>query len=405
MDHNVRIQIMGNYLIFIHEQRVENPLLRSRKGSALILLLILHRGEPVPNQQLLHSLWSDNIVTNPENALKTLVSRVRTMLNRMYKGLGDCLVSDRGAYHWGQRDDVCVDYLELMDLFDAVEQERDPEQKQAMYARLIKLYQGDLYQTGSLEEEAKCSAQLHRRYLDAVYDYISLLWKQDASEEISAVCRTALEVDSFDDQLHIELMKAMVHQNHVSDAMSEYRHTTNMNYRYRGVEPSVGMQDFYSQLSHARHAIRRDLNVIRDELNRNEGERGALVCEYPVFKEVYSLQMRNLERLGTSMFLGLITIGEGDEGRMGQFRMNNIMMGLTEILRDNLRKGDIITRFAPNTTALLLPTVNYETGAMVLERIRRLFYKRYPNSEIPFYYRLGMLGRNAVVEPDAHEVD
>ena len=71
------------------------------------------------------------------------------------------------------------------------------------------------------------------------------------------------------------------------------------------------------------------------------------------------------------------------------------MNGLIEILKENLRKGDIITHFSPSVIALLLPTVNYRTGTMVLERIRQLFYKRYPNSDIPFHFRLGLLGKDA----------
>ena len=35
MEHSVRIQLMGNYLIFIDEQRIENPVAKSRKGSEI----------------------------------------------------------------------------------------------------------------------------------------------------------------------------------------------------------------------------------------------------------------------------------------------------------------------------------------------------------------------------------
>ena len=95
------------------------------------------------------------------------------------------------------------------------------------------------------------------------------------------------------------------------------------------------------------------------------------------------------------MFLGIIMVGESDEPNADSIRQDNIMNGLLEILRDNLRKGDIITHFSPSVIALLLPTVNYKTGNAVLERIRKLFFQRYPNSDIPFHFRLGMLGKDA----------
>ena len=403
MDCSVRIQMMGNYLIFIDEQRIENPVTRSRKGSALLAFLILHRGYQVPNQRLLRELWSDNIVTNPENALKTLVSRTRAMLNQMSEGLGVRIVSDRGAYHWDCSEGVRVDLLELLDLFGRLSTEKERENRRAICAQILSLYKGDLYQTGSLEEEAAYAERLHRQYLDAVYEYIEILRQEEAYNDISAVCRTALDIDNFDEKLHLELMKAMVHLNRITDAMAQYRHAANITYRYLGAEPSESMREFYAQLNRSRKSLKFNLDAIRNELRQSSNEHGAFVCDYNMFKEIYNLEMRNLERLGTTMFLGVIMIGDVDDTTTSYLRMDNIMSGLIEILRANLRKGDIITHFSPTVVAILLPTVNYDTGTMVMERVRELFYKRFPNSSVPFHHRLGMLG--ADTKNDENDVE
>ena len=396
----IRIQMMGSFLIYINEQRVENPVSKSRKGTALVEYLVLHRGHSVPNQQLLNALWPEHSVTNPENALKTLVSRMRTLLNQMSPGLGNCIVSDRGAYHWENLPGMKVDALELMDLFDALNVERDPEKQRTMYRRVLELYGGDLYQTGDLNGDTGFAQQLHMQYLTSVYGYIELLRKAEDFDDVISICRTALEVDSFDDRLHIELMKAMVSLNRTSDALVQYKHATNLTYRYLGTPPSPEMMAFYKEMNKARQSLKYNLDAIRRELHNSSLDRGAFVCDYEMFKAIYNLEMRNLERLGTTMFLGIIMIGD-DEGGMDSIRQDNIMNGLVEILRDNLRKGDIITHFSPSVIALLLPTVNYKTGTMVMERIRTLFYKRYPNSDIPFHSRLGMLGKDAFkVEAD-----
>jgi GGDEF domain-containing protein len=70
-------------------------------------------------------------------------------------------------------------------------------------------------------------------------------------------------------------------------------------------------------------------------------------------------------------------------------RLNDIMQTLQKTLVTNLRKGDTITHFSASQYALLLPLVNHDTGKMVLERIKRAFYKACPNSAIMFSYRLG----------------
>jgi len=75
------------------------------------------------------------------------------------------------------------------------------------------------------------------------------------------------------------------------------------------------------------------------------------------------------------------------------------MNGLLDILKNKLRKGDAITHFSPTMLALLLPTVNYKTAGMVLERIKKFFYAMYPTSEVKFDYRVGPL-KSAVGAPE-----
>ena len=91
------------------------------------------------------------------------------------------------------------------------------------------------------------------------------------------------------------------------------------------------------------------------------------------------------------MFLGVIMISNMDGSIMDPIQQDNIMQGLIEILRQNLRKGDTVSRFSPTIVALLLPMVNYRTGRMVMERVKTHFYRQYPNCSVAFNYRIGPL--------------
>ena len=88
-------------------------------------------------------------------------------------------------------------------------------------------------------------------------------------------------------------------------------------------------------------------------------------------------------------------VGNLDGSVMDSMRQDNIMQGLIEILRQNLRKGDTVSRFSPTIVALLLPMVNYHTGRMVMERIKTHFYRKYPNCSVAFSYRIGPLSSEA----------
>ena len=100
MSDCIQIQLMNHFVIYINEEKMDHLVDKSRKGASLMQILIMNRGESVPNPKLMGALWSEEKSSNPEQALKTLVSRVRSLLNQVYDGLGSCIVAERGDYRW-----------------------------------------------------------------------------------------------------------------------------------------------------------------------------------------------------------------------------------------------------------------------------------------------------------------
>mgnify|MGYP002860223109 CR=1 FL=1 len=373
----------------------EELMAKSRKGVSLIQYLVLERGRPVSSQRLIRELWSDRRSESPENALKTMVSRTRTALNAISPDLGSCIVSGQGTYCWQSLPHVRVDVLEIIDLLNVLRHEPPSPGHRKTTEQLMDLYRGDLYLTGDLLNGQATFNWLHNEYLSAVYRYIELLKPTEEYTKICEVCRRAMRIDDLDEQLHIELMQAMANLNRSDEAAAEYRKLVKQSREYYDAEPSEELQACYENLAAAGNTLRFNLDIIRNELIEKEGgTRGPFFCEYEVFKEVYNIYMRNLERLGSSMFLGVIMLGEaGDKGN--SVRRESCMAGLQEILKTNMRKGDIITRFSDNTYAMLLPTVNYSSGSMVMERIEHIYYQEYASLAIAFYFRISPLGTGA----------
>lgn len=391
MGDTIRIQMMDSFAIYINDQRQDQMVNKSRKGIALIEYLILKGQQPVPNNRLLAALWPEESSSNPLSSLKTLVSRVRSTLNQVSDGLGNCIVANRGAYHWEDIPGLTVDVYEIEKIFDELALYKDNFKKCCdLSAQLLELYHGDLLQTAEASEWVVTRATaLHHKYMAAIYSYVDMLKQEDNYEEIVNICRTALEIDNFDDRLHMDLMTALVRTNRSNEALIQYKHVMQLHYRYLGIQPSDEMQEFYKQIVNSGRSLEFNLESIRNELCETGEISGAFVCEYAVFKEIYNLQIRNLERLGTTMFLAVIMVTDINGQSMDPMKQEGIMMGLMEILKKNLRKGDTVTHFSPTILALLLATVNYTTGNMVMERIKRLFYRKYPNSNVTFSYRVG----------------
>ena len=402
MRETIRIQMMGEFVIYLNERQADHMVNKSRKGLALIEYLIVNRGQPVSNQRLLSTFWNDENVTNPENALKTLVSRVRTMLSQVAPNLGSCIVADRGAYHWECLPEMTVDLYELEDIFTRLPSMRDGERKREAYRRMMLLYRGSLLQKSELNEWVYPRATaLHNQYVSGVYGYLEMLkqsGKAEDEQEIISVCRSALEHEPFDDRIHIELMRALLKNNNATEAKAQFEEVMHLHYHYLNVKPSRELMEFYNEIVEASKNIEFNLESICRQLYQSSREQGAFVCDFQVFKEIFNLQIRNIERLDTTMFLAVVMVSRIDGEQMESIKQENVMRGLMEILRMNLRKGDVITHFSPTMVAMLLPTVDYSTGDSVMERLKQKFYQAYPNSNVLFSYRIAPLTARAADE-------
>ena len=390
-DNRISIRMLGKFDVMLNDKSVENQLARTKKGMRLLQCLVLRGGESAPNLKLYETLWKDEQSSNPEGALKTLVSRTRTILAEIAPELGEAIVTERGSYRFNTGAGISVDTLEFekltLELGDITALDDEAHTK---FNRMLSLFQGDLLP--GLEQEdwvISRSVYLHSQYLKMVYKYLDLLKEAKDFERMIHVCRLALDVDVFDERLHLALMNALIRTNRNNEALIQYKHATNLHLRYLGMQPPEAIQEFYKQILKAGKTLDMDIDAIRKELTEYSTQRGAFVCEYAVFKEIYNLQMRNLERMGSTMFVALIMISSVDSQEIEPMRLNDIMQTLQGTLTSNLRKGDTITHFSASQYALLLPLVNHDTGKMVLERIKRAFYKACPNSAIMFSYRLG----------------
>ena len=153
MEQRIQIQMLGRFAILVNGVDIAPKLSKSRKGLSLLQYLILQEGVSVPNQQLYEVLWPSEESSNPESALKTLVSRMRTILLRQSETLSRCIVTDRGSYKFNMGLDIEVDLYEFRKLSATLLRKQDVAPEDApMYDRIIKLYRGDLLAESSVQE-------------------------------------------------------------------------------------------------------------------------------------------------------------------------------------------------------------------------------------------------------------
>lgn len=325
------------------------------------------------------------------------------ILNQCSPKLGSCIVAGRGGYRFSLLHGMTVDMYEFEECIRALEGAHElADQGEAIHQRVLEIYIGDLLQDDQQDEWASgIGACFHEQFIKSIYGYLSLLKEKGANERIVQICRLALETDPFDERLHLELMQALSKVDRNDEALMQYKHVADMHYRNHGEKPLEGIHGFYRHMIKADEILERSIESIRGELKASGDVRGAYMCEYSVFREIYSLQMRNLERFGASIYVAVIMITGIASEPIEEERLEEIMTVLGEVLVQHLRKGDTVSRFDSSQYALLLPSVNMETGRMVMERIKQIFYQKHPDLRIMFNYRVAPINMHAASGPYA----
>ena len=102
----IRLRLLGSFHVDVDGRPMTDVLAHSPKGIQLMQYLILNRGHMETTQALTRAMWPDSDAVRPESALKTLISRLRTLLAQVGPALGACLKTVRGGYMWETQPNV-----------------------------------------------------------------------------------------------------------------------------------------------------------------------------------------------------------------------------------------------------------------------------------------------------------
>lgn len=396
----IHVRMLGGFHVDVDGRSADHILEKSPKGIALMQYLMLHQGESVPARRLMEIMWPNDTSASPEGALKTLVSRLRTILMQVHPSLAACLVTARGGYRWETQSGVSVDLEEFERLAAAVEQvEELTGEMRHQFRSALQLFAGELLQDQECPAWAKPRADKVRlSYLTMVEQYLHLLEQEGDVQEMISVCRTALDAQPFNDGLHLRLTEALMSARRDQEALRQYKHATNLTGGINRERYDENVREYYAHLMRSEQTITDTLDELYNGLVGDVDTAGALVCDSHIFREMYHLQKRCLERLGADILLGVIMVAGLEDQPL---QLDRTMTGLLEVMRSNLRRGDTVTRQNVNQIAMLLPMASEMQGQMIMERIKRGFYQQFPNSDCRLACRFALL--NAERRPEARK--
>ena len=386
----VAVTMLGGFRIRVDGNVLTDEINRSQKLWNVLCYLIAHRERTVPQSEFIELFWPEENSANPTNALKTLLYRVRSLLEPLFGEGLEPILSQRGAYAWNPAIacEMDVDRFEL--LCRRAQDTALPAQKRmALYEEAAEMYRGDyLPKLANQMWVVPISAHYHALYLEAVKEYADLLEHAEKFEAMAELCTRASQLDPLDESLHTLIVRALLRQGKDSAALSHYEKATDLLYRNLGVRPSEELRALYREIMDVEERLETNLEAIQANLREAAQRPGAFVCEYGFFKEAYRLEARRSARSGACVHIALITVSLPDGGVPPLGVLNTTMDQLLEVLVHNLRRGDVVSKYSGAQYVVMLPAANFEDSTMVVERIVNAFYRQHRRNFLKITYRI-----------------
>lgn len=385
----LQVQMLGQFTLRYGDRTISDSDDRSRRVWSLLAYMLYNYGRSFAQEELIHLYWSNNEKSaDPGNALKSIFHRIRTALDKLQPGLGRLLIRRKaGRYFWNNAMPLSLDIEDFEAHFHAAEAAGDDDVRLAEYQAALALYAGDPLPRMTDEIwTIPIVAYYHSLYTRAAAGAIELLEKQERTAEAVALCRRAIHIEPYQEDLYEHLMRGLLRTGDMKGAMSVYEEMSEQLFAHFGVMPSETLRTLYRQATRTVNDRTLTMDEVCSQLEEPAPHGGAMVCEYDFFKILYRAEARSIARNGHSANICLLSVSGKDGEMLARRSLDPAMNNLQVLVQNNLRRGDVIARCSISQYIILLPQANYENSRMVADRLVSAFYRRYPHSPARLRY-------------------
>ena len=385
----LQVQMLGQFTLRYGDRTISDSDDRSRRVWSLLAYMLYNHGRSFAQEELIHLYWSNSEKSaDPGNALKSIFHRIRTALDKLQPGLGRLLIRRKaGRYFWNNAMPLSLDIEDFEAHFHAAEAAGDDDVRLAEYQAALALYAGDPLPRMTDEIwTVPIVAYYHSLYTRAAAGAIELLEKQERTAEAVALCRRAIHIEPYQEDLYEHLMRGLLRTGDMKGAMSVYEEMSEQLFAHFGVMPSETLRTLYRQATRTVNDRTLTMDEVCSQLEEPAPHGGAMVCEYDFFKILYRAEARSIARNGHSANICLLSVSGKDGEMLARRSLDPAMNNLQVLVQNNLRRGDAIARCSISQYIILLPQANYENSRMVADRLVSAFYRRYPHSPARLRY-------------------
>ena len=383
----IKIYMLGEFTLKAGDNILRESGNRSRRSFSLLSFLICHRDHPVSQYKLIEQLWGDSEeIANPENTLRLLLHRTRNLLDQLYEGAGrECILRKDGSYCWNPKVPILVDHERFEALCQTKAQE--PQDRLNNLMEALSLYQGEFLARQSSDSWViPISTHFQNLFLLTSQEAAQLLYQQQRYGEAAEICRRCIAAEPYSEPACQTLMQVLAAMGNPQGAAAVYESLSRRLFDDFGIRPSEETRKVYRSLVHSPGDRTMDMDEVLEHLQEPDAPAGALQCDYDYFKMLCYAERRSMERSGHVTHVALLSIAGTPATPLSKRSLNRIAGQLSQTLRTNLRRGDVISQCSTSQYIILLPKANYENSCMVCRRCIAAFQRAHPHVNVRIHY-------------------
>lgn len=381
----IKIYTLGEFDITIDDKSILDEIGSQNRLILLLKYLLAHEGKRLLPERIVENLMEDKDLKEPQNVLRTQISRLRKSFEEYNFYSIDFL---NGYYTLNFTRNCRVDYVEFEEQISYGNDimNESPGKAISVLKEALALYKGAfLPEIEYAEWIIPIRNRLDRIYLKGLSNLLMILKAEGLYHEIIEVCENAIEIKPYEELINKYLIEALTEVGLKRYALSHYEYYTSKLYNDLKIVPSSGIKEVYKTLLNHDDKSKNvlDLSRIDKELELNRYNKGALICEIDYFKFLYNWELRNKARKKQgNIFLGIISLDNIGFTPLKSEEIKKGMSALMVIVYKNLRKNDILSQWNDSQLVTLLYDISEENLYLINNRLQENFSESNINKNI-----------------------
>jgi DNA-binding SARP family transcriptional activator len=265
-----RIHLLGEFRLWLDDQPISS--VNQPRQQALLAYLLLHRGAPMPRDQIAFSFWLDS----PDSQARTNLRKLFLTLRRNLPAAEHFLFADYQNLGWRNDAPFVLDIADLEEALAQLEQAHFP--LHALAERVMTLYRGELMPLCYEEWVLPLRRMLHERVVNTLAKTAAQLGEQ---REYGAAIRCAeylLQLDPLHEETYRTLMQLRTYAGDRTGALRIYHACARILEQELAVPPAEPTQALYEQL------LKAEMPVLLTATSPARAAGGPLVGRIPEWK-------------------------------------------------------------------------------------------------------------------------